>query len=222
MEYYIQDSQAEVLIYDEENRQKAEVLLENLGISGIFLGDLECPGQVCHDYEIENDQLDHDVGAVMVYTSGTTGRPKGVVHSVGSLMAQVDMLLKAWEWSSGDYILHCLPLHHVHGLVNCLLCSYHAGATCRFVDFGPGDGMLDEEVWGCGNVFMAVPTVYTKLLRAYRDGGEDVKMRWRDIVRNYRLCVSGSAALPITVFEEWKSLTDTPLLERYSQNLPNP
>ena len=68
--------------------------------------------------------------AMIVYTSGTTGPPKGVVQTFSSLQAQVAMMLQAWGWTSYDVILHVLPLHHVHGLVNVLACPLWCGATC--------------------------------------------------------------------------------------------
>ena len=54
--------------------------------------------------------------------SGTTGKPKGVVLSHGNLRSQADCLVAAWQWQQQDHLLHCLPLHHTHGIVNCLLC----------------------------------------------------------------------------------------------------
>src|SRR6059036_2884680 len=69
--------------------------------------------------------------AMMVYTSGTTGRPKGVVITHANLAAQVKSLVAAWEWRADDHILLVLPLHHVHGIVNVLTCALWAGARCE-------------------------------------------------------------------------------------------
>src|SRR5216110_67412 len=68
--------------------------------------------------------------AMILYTSGTTGRPKGVVTTPGNLCAQVRSLVAAWEWSADDRILLVLPLHHVHGIVNVLSCALWSGARC--------------------------------------------------------------------------------------------
>ena len=68
--------------------------------------------------------------AMVIYTSGTTGPPKGVVQTFASFEAQVSMMLHAWGWTPNDVILHVLPLHHVHGLVNVLACPLWCGATC--------------------------------------------------------------------------------------------
>ena len=71
-------------------------------------------------------------GALVIYTSGTTGRPKGVLHTHGSLRAQASSLAAAWEWSPDDVILHTLPLHHIHGIVNAWATPLLAGACVEF------------------------------------------------------------------------------------------
>lgn len=153
--------------------------------------------------------------ALMLYTSGTTGRPKGVVHTHGSLTAQVGMLIQAWRWSERDHALLVLPLHHVHGIVNVLLCSLAAGARCSIL------ARFDAvEVWkriahDRLTVFMAVPTIYTKLLAEYERTAEAVRERWQTGAAALRLCVSGSAALPVGVLERWEAITGHRLLERY-------
>ena len=108
-----------------------------------------------------------DGRALILYTSGTTGKPKGAVHTHGSLAAQVASLSEAWDWSADDAIPNVLPLHHTHGLVNVTLCALANGAR---VEMLPG---FDAEVcWrrleeGGLTVFMAVPTVYAKLAAAW-------------------------------------------------------
>ena len=69
-------------------------------------------------------------GAMLIYTSGTTGRPKGVLTTFASLQAQIQMMISAWGWTSSDVMLHILPLHHVHGVVNVLACQLWCGAVC--------------------------------------------------------------------------------------------
>ena len=71
-----------------------------------------------------HQKSDESVGALILYTSGTTGQPKGVLHTRQSLYSQAKTLSDAWEISKKDRLLHCLPLHHVHGLVNGVLASH--------------------------------------------------------------------------------------------------
>lgn len=70
----------------------------------------------------------HDTNAMMLYTSGTTGKPKGVLLSHKNIDAQVRMLLEVWEWTKRDVIVHALPLNHTHGVINALLCPLYVGA----------------------------------------------------------------------------------------------
>jgi malonyl-CoA/methylmalonyl-CoA synthetase len=153
--------------------------------------------------------------AVMVHTSGTTGRPKGVVHTHGSIAAQVDALLEAWAWSDRDRILLVLPLNHVHGLVNVTLCALAAGACCE----APG-GFDAEATWsrlasGDLTLFMAVPTIYGRLIAAWSEADEALQRRWSAGAGRLRLMVSGSAALPVSTLERWQEITGHVLLERY-------
>lgn len=153
-------------------------------------------------------------GALVLYTSGTTGRPKGVLSTHANLAAQCRALVGAWGWSGDDRILHVLPLHHVHGIVNALCCALWSGATCEFGDPAPA------AVWerlGSGEVtlFMAVPTVYGRLIRAWEAASPEARRRWSRGARGARLMVSGSAALPVATLERWREITGHTLLERY-------
>jgi malonyl-CoA/methylmalonyl-CoA synthetase len=156
-----------------------------------------------------------DRPALILYTSGTTGRPKGVVLSHGNLRASVDALVTAWGWTADDRIAHVLPLHHTHGIVNALLCALRVGAT---VDMLPAfdatavwDKLSDERT----TLFMAVPTIYIRLIRDWEEVAEDEKDRRANGASGLRLMVSGSAALPVPVFERWREITGQTLLERY-------
>ena len=156
-----------------------------------------------------------DDDALIVYTSGTTGRPKGVVHTHGSLGAQMAAMAEFWEWTPADRILCVLPLHHVHGLVNVTLTPLWVGALCE----SPG-GFDPVQVWnrmasGDLTIFMAVPTIYARLIATWEAADSPTRTRWSDGARRLRLMVSGSAALPVTVLERWRELTGHVLLERY-------
>jgi malonyl-CoA/methylmalonyl-CoA synthetase len=153
--------------------------------------------------------------ALMIFTSGTTSKPKGVISTHDNLRAQIETLIEAWAWSDRDVIPLFLPLHHVHGIINVLCCALWAGAT---VDLFPKLDVptLTERV-GAGQytLFMAVPTIYVKLLR-YLEGVDDgLRRQIADGFATMRLNVSGSAACPVKLFEQWRALTGQRFLERY-------
>ncbi len=159
--------------------------------------------------------IDPDRAAMILFTSGTTGVPKGVVSTHAALTAQMDALHAAWGWSPDDRILHVLPLHHVHGIVNCLCCALRAGACVEFHAHTDLAGIWDRLADGEISVFMAVPTIYYRLLGVWDDADPSTKRRWALGARSLRLTVSGSAALPRPLFDRWRDVTGHVLLERY-------
>ena len=153
--------------------------------------------------------------AMIVYTSGTTGKPKGVVTTHESLKAQVTSLVTAWEWTADDRILLTLPLHHVHGIVNVLTCALWSGAQCDML--GPFDagGVWDRIARSRLTLFMAVPTIFRKLIAAWEAAPPERQRTLAAACSDFRLMVSGSAALPVSVFERWREISGHTLLERY-------
>ena len=153
--------------------------------------------------------------AMILYTSGTTNLPKGVVSTHQNIKAQIEMLTDAWQWINTDQTVCVLPLHHVHGIINVVCCSLRAGATCHFLPRFEAKEVLDilqkEEL----TVFMAVPTIYFKLVAYLESLTEDERLDIKDKLSRKRLMVSGSAALPVSVMEKWYQLSGHKLLERY-------
>jgi malonyl-CoA/methylmalonyl-CoA synthetase len=153
--------------------------------------------------------------AMMLYTSGTTGRPKGVVSTHGNLEAQISSLVEAWRWSRDDHILLVLPLHHVHGIVNVLCCALWSGACCQILSEFDGEETWSRIARGDLTLFMAVPTIYSKLLTSWEAAAPEVRHQRSAGCRAMRLLVSGSAALPVTLLERWREVSGHVLLERY-------
>ena len=160
-------------------------------------------------------EVDPERAAMILYTSGTTSDPKGVVAIHRNVEAQVESLVEAWGWSSDDYILNHLPLHHVHGIINAMSCALWVGATCellpRFDAERVWSRIVDREL----TLYMAVPTVYKALIAAWESGSRE----WRDAASaacsGLHLMVSGSDALPVDTFERWEEISGHRLLERY-------
>lgn len=123
-----------------------------------------------------------------------------------SLAAQVESLSEAWRWRSSDRVLHTLPLHHIHGLVNALLCAHHNGAAVEFMSF------KSPRVWAnlsqqAATIFMGVPTMYSHLIRTFEQATTDQQEEWASAAAGLRLAVCGSAACPVPVMNAWEQLS---------------
>lgn len=153
--------------------------------------------------------------ALMLYTSGTTGRPKGVVTTHANIEAQVRSLVEAWAWSPEDHILLTLPLHHVHGIVNVLTSALWSGAQCTILPSFQEAAVWNEIARDDLTLYMAVPTIYAKLLAAWELAPPERREAWSEGCRSLRLMVSGSAALPVSMLERWREVSGHTLLERY-------
>jgi malonyl-CoA/methylmalonyl-CoA synthetase len=151
--------------------------------------------------------------ALQLYTSGTTGKPKGVVITHANVAAQQELLGEAWGLCEGDVLLHVLPLHHMHGLAIALLPAIGAGASTLFL--GGFDARATWEAMGEATVLMAVPTIHAKLFAAFDAADEQERARWRTHARRLRLVTSGSAALPVSTGRRWEALTGAYPLERF-------
>ncbi|KAJ5194550.1 uncharacterized protein N7498_007988 [Penicillium cinerascens] len=158
-----------------------------------------------------------DRRALMIYTSGTTSNPKGCVTTHETITFQAGSLVKAWKYSRNDHLIHVLPLHHIHGIINGLVASHLSGAT---VEMHPKfDPRVIWERWQVqdSTLFFAVPTIYSRLNDYF-----DTKIRGtpqEDAARvgahALRLIVSGSAALPTPIKAKFGEITGQTLLERY-------
>jgi malonyl-CoA/methylmalonyl-CoA synthetase len=153
--------------------------------------------------------------ALILYTSGTTGKPKGVVITHGQLAAQVAALLEAWAWTPDDRALLVLPLHHVHGLVNVLCSALAVGASCEVLHPFDVQATWNRLASGEVTVFTAVPTIYYRLIQAWDAAPREARAAWSEGARGLRLMMSGSAALPFGTLARWREITGHTLLERY-------
>ena len=209
LEHVLSDSGATVLIADPTLRPALDGLANRLALKPVELGGAgdtqrpAIPGPRPAD------------AALLVYTSGTTGPPKGVVLTHDNLHASMEALEAAWGWTSADRILEVLPLHHVHGIVNVVLGALWAGAECRFLPRFDAERVWELFCEDRPTLFMAVPTIYSRLLGAWEGAGAAARDRRSQAARRLRLMVSGSAALPVPLLERWSELTGHTLLERY-------
>lgn len=163
------------------------------------------------------DQADHSTPALIVYTSGTTGQPKGALITHGNLLATATSLNIAWRWTDNDRLILALPLFHMHGLgvgINGTLC---AGSSAVLLSGFDPDLVTREARDKKGTMFFGVPTMYQRL----------VETPSFDSFRSLRLLVSGSAPLASKLHKEIEDRTGQVVLERYGTtesliNLSNP
>jgi len=160
-------------------------------------------------------RIEPDRRAMILFTSGTTGRPKGVVTTHANIEAQIRSLVEAWEWEADDRILLTLPLHHIHGIVNVIGCALWSGARCDMLPSFAADQVVDRLSATDLTLYMAVPTIYHRLIAHLDQASDDANSAFLEGVGRLRLMVSGSAALPVPVLERWRELSGHTLLERY-------
>jgi len=154
------------------------------------------------------DQLDPETVAVLCYTSGTTGRPKGAVITHRNLGATVRALHTAWRWGRGDHLLHVLPLFHIHGLFVAMHGALYAGATTTWMTRFEPQRALELLAERRCTMFMGVPTHYNRFLRLPAEAlAPDLS--------GVRLFTSGSAPLPARVHGAFAQRFGHRVLERY-------
>ena len=211
LEYVVRDAGASIVVAGGPHAQALAAIAGNIGARFIRTADLIAtdaePRRPVHPLP--------DRRAMIVYTSGTTGRPKGVVTTHGNISAQIASLVQAWEWSRSDRALLALPLHHVHGIINVLGCALASGAGCEILPQFETEPAWERLASGDITVFSAVPTIYHRLIQSWDAASPAVRRARSDGCGALRLMMSGSAALPIGTLERWREITGHTLLERY-------
>ncbi len=212
--YVLDDAVADIVVAHPDFADRVQSLASGRGLRFALTSNLV--NLRADPPAVKLPEIDSTRDAMLVYTSGTTSRPKGAVTTHDNIAAQVAALIKAWGWSADDHILEVLPLHHVHGIVNVVACALWAGATCEILPKFDCDRVWDRIIAGDGlTLFMAVPTVYARLIKAWDAAAESRRQAMTDGCRKLRLMVSGSAALPVPMLEKWRQVSGHTLLERY-------
>jgi malonyl-CoA/methylmalonyl-CoA synthetase len=222
LEYVIQDSAASIVVADGAFAEILRPLAESVGarfaIATELVGADLKPGPYTADLHVLPRMLPH-LGAprraMIVYTSGTTGKPKGVVTTHANIGAQIGSLVEAWGWSPADRLLLLLPMHHVHGIINGLGSALAVNATCEFMPSFDAVTVWNRLASGEITVFTAVPTIYHRLIAVWEKAAAGVQHVWSHGSQRVRLMMSGSAALPVQMLERWREITGHTLLERY-------
>ncbi|RPA86898.1 acetyl-CoA synthetase-like protein [Ascobolus immersus RN42] len=231
--YITRDTKPEFSVFGVEDwKSKQEKVQE--GNSGKCVKSLigvqtPTPGIVDTTETIElEDSVKPTDPALIIYTSGTTNLPKGVVSLHKTILAQATGLQKAWNITKNDHLLHVLPLHHVHGVMAGTVLPLLAGAQISYAY--PFNA---EKIWNrlCNleyqkglspaadssqiNLFMGVPTIYNRLLEVFHKYPER-QSDYTSAASKLRLAISGSSALPASVKKAWEKISDGQvILERY-------
>ena len=214
--YYLSDSGSALFVTDSMRFERAKSFLKTTKGLRIYLLDQAGPGEtgplsvewegVGTDDPRTHPARDDDV-AMMLYTSGTTGRSKGAMITHRNLVSNMIALKQAWEWTDRDVLLHVLPLFHVHGLCVALQGSLYAGSTLIMHEkFDPRRTWKTIEQERC-SMLMAVPTVYHRLLTEWDHTKPDLS--------SIRVFISGSAPLSENLFIRFEKTTGFRILERY-------
>lgn len=176
----------------------------------LFTLDGDSVGSVCDAANtmaktfVTVERAENDLAAIL-YTSGTTGRPKGAMISHSNLLNNGQVLLDYWGWKEGDVLLHALPIFHVHGLF--VACSCALLNASEMIFYSKFDAKKVMEELPNATVMMGVPTFYTRLLAE--------ESFTKELADNVRLFISGSAPLLEETFDEFEKRTGKPILERY-------
>ena len=171
---------------------------------------------------INLNEFKRENNALLLYTSGTSGRPKGVLNTFNNLISSIETMIEAWHWKETDSIISTLPLNHFSGLVYCLLTPFYMRAQ---VDLLPKfnaevvwSKLLDES--NNLNLFIGVPTIFNQLIDAYNKNEifntKYNKKKIQEILkRKMKFIGSGSAPLSVKTYNDWYDLTHYKILERY-------
>lgn len=212
LEYFLRDAEPGLILVTGERVNGMKAVAGAINARVLTLGetdqcDLAADAQRS-DYRFETVRVEPAELAVIVYTSGTTGRSKGAMVTHDNLVSNVRALKQVWRFTPDDILLHALPIFHVHGLFVANHCALASGATMIWHDrFDPAAVMRDLPR---STVMMGVPTFYTRLLA-------DARLD-RDACANMRLFISGSAPLLAETHREFEQRTGHRILERYGMS----
>ncbi|ARN22955.1 malonate--CoA ligase [Piscinibacter gummiphilus] len=211
--HFIQDAEPAVVVCAGANFGWVSKLAFTSGVAHVFTLNTDRTGSLLERASFQPDTHEPAVRAasdlaVILYTSGTTGRSKGAMLTHGNMLSNARTLKEYWAWQPDDVLVHALPIFHIHGLfVACHGALLNGSRMIWFDRFEPGPVRAR---FADATVFMGVPTMYVRLLA-------DPALT-PEACRAMRLFVSGSAPLLAETFREWQARTGHTILERYGMS----
>ena len=208
--YFVENAEPALVVCRPDSTELFQRIAQTTPITHIRALDELGQGELMQQTESQSSNFntvdcdEHDI-AVILYTSGTTGRPKGAMISHGALAANGLSLVNYWGWSKSDVLLHALPIFHIHGLFVACHTVLLSGSKMLFVPKFDAETMI--ELMPRATAMMGVPTFYTRLLQS--DNFNKL------CCQNMRLFISGSAPLLEQTFDEFKARSGHTILERY-------
>lgn len=205
MRYYLSDSEARVIVVGDEQRAMIESLAAELSNPPSIFSDSQALAPPATAYIEPNSTADDP--CLILYSSGTTGWPKGVVHTHANVASSLQGLADCWRMSPDDVVVNALPLFHIHGLAFATHLTWFVGGCVRIEDAFDAVSILDAIRES--TVFMAVPPIYYKLLAEpkFRDAAK----QWQQV----RLFTCGSAPIRTEVLPELQAILQRPVINRY-------
>ena len=216
LEYFLGNAAPTIVICDSDDENTLQGLASQAGIEHVLTLDAHGCGSLIDESRATSSEpilvpRETDDLAALLYSSGTTGVPKGIMLTHGNLLSNTESLLAAWEFSDQDRLLHALPIFHVHGLFVGIGCVLLSGASMRWLNAFNAEVVINY-LPEC-TVMMGVPTYYTRLL------GEEGFTA--DVAASIRVFISGSAPLLEETFVAFEERCGHRILERYGMTETN-
>jgi len=213
LNYFLSNAAPAAVICDEGDASQMATLCRKHGIAHLLTLNADGSGSLSEQSAGSNaefavvNRAANDI-ACLLYSSGTTGVPKGIMVSHGNLLSNGQSLVTAWGFSESDVLLHALPIFHVHGLFVALSCVFLSGASMQWLaNFDSAAVVARLPLSTC---MMGVPTYYVRLLK-------EAALN-KALCRHMRLFISGSAPLLSETFNAFESRTGHRILERYGMS----
>ena len=216
LEYFLTNAEPSIIICKSESQETIKSISVSGGVKAILTLDTDGTGTLVDliqdaNITVQTVQRRGTDMAALLYSSGTTGQPKGIMLSHDNLRSNAEILVDAWGFSSSDRLLHMLPIYHVHGLFVGISCVLMSGASMSWHK-SYNDDVAVTAMSKC-TVMMGVPTYYTRLLSNHRFSS--------DCCQTMRLFISGSAPLLTETFYQFQARCGHTILERYGMSETN-